>query len=280
MRAQQIPFYKLAGTGNDFIVIDNRTGVLKEDQKSAFAGKVCDRRRSLGADGVLLLENSRAAHFYMRLFNADGQEGEMCGNGARCIAYFAHKKGIAPVAMAMETLGGLVEAEVSGSQVKIILWETTGKPAPQEILADGRNLQAHYLEMGVPHVVIGTPELDRIDTQSLERLGREIRYHKVFPRGTNVNFLEIVDSRNIIVRTYERGVEAETLACGTGSIVSAVVARSLDSRLVFPLTVHARGGLLEVSLRFPSGSEETWQAVLTGEVRAIAKGHVFPGGYL
>lgn len=274
----QIPFCKLSGTGNDFIVIDNRTGVLKEEEKSIFAKKACDRRRSLGADGVLLLEISETAHFYMRLFNADGQEGEMCGNGARCIAYFAHGEGLAPASMVMETMGGTVEAEVSGSLVKVNLWETEEKPTLMGIAVGGENLKVYYMELGVPHVVIVTPGLARIDAYILEKLGREVRYHKAFSKGTNVNFLEIVDARNIIVRTYERGVEAETLACGTGATVSAVVASVLDTRMQFPLRVHTRGGLLEISLRFRSRPGGAWQASLAGEVRAIAKGYVLPGG--
>lgn len=280
MHVHQIPFYKLSGTGNDFIVIDNRGNILKEEQKSPFSKKVCDRRRSLGADGVILLEPSETAHFYMRLFNADGREGEMCGNGARCIAYFAHQKGLAPASMVMDTLGGMVEAEVNSSMVKINLWETEGKPAPMDITVGGKSLKVYFMELGVPHVVICTPDLNGIDTHTLEKLGREVRYHKIFPNGTNVNFLEIVDANNIIVRTYERGVEAETLACGTGSITSAMTARTLDKRMVFPLRVHARGGLLEVSLHFRSNPERAWQASLSGEVRAIAEGHILPGGYL
>jgi diaminopimelate epimerase len=193
----------------------------------------------VGADGVLLLEESPRADFAMRIFNADGSEAEMCGNGARCVARFAHLKGIAGRRMAFETLAGVVEAEVKGSRVKVKMGEPQDLIMHSTILVDGEEHILHLVNTGVPHAVLFSSDLE---AAPVRELGRKIRFHESFhPAGTNVNFLQAADRHNLSLRTYERGVEDETLACGTGSVASVLISAALglaDS----PVSVHTRGG--------------------------------------
>jgi diaminopimelate epimerase len=222
----QIPFFKMSGSGNDFILIDNREKVVEENGLSDMIKKVCRRKMSVGADGFILVEKSDQVDFNWRFFNSDGSLAEMCGNGARCAARFAYLNGIAGKEMAFGTDAGIVSASVTDKGAKIKM------PNPKDIRTDYNielergSLSVHSVNTGVPHVVVIVDELDCVDVINQ---GREIRYFKSFsPAGTNVNFISVQNDGSIAIRTYERGVEDETLACGTGSIAGAVIMASKE----------------------------------------------------
>ncbi len=231
-----LKFAKLEGTGNDFIVINNLSGEFDKFcsglSQSQVARLLCSRRRGIGADGLILIEDSETANFKWRFFNADGSQAEMCGNGMRCVARFAFEEGIAPEKMKVETLAGIVKAEVNGSSVKVML--TPPKDFHLNLSVEG--LKAHFVNTGVPHTVIF---VDFVDKVNVEELGKRIRNSPLFlPQGTNVNFVE-VKLNKLIVRTYERGVEGETLACGTGAVASALIAAKVF-KLRTPIEVEVR----------------------------------------
>lgn len=241
----KIRFQKMNGAGNDFVCIDNLKGHIKLTKKQI--AKLCNRQQGAGADGLLLLEQDlrNKADFRMRYFNADGGEAEMCGNGARCFARFARQ-----VAkwrkqyMIFRTKAGLIQAVFIGEDVRITL------TSPQDIrlhiplpLRQG-NVEAHALNTGVPHVVLFGQDIIKA---KVKEMGVEIRYHEFFaPKGTNVNFVQLLKPGHIRIRTYERGVEDETLACGTGMVASAI-ASFLVHGFDPPIKVHVQGGdILEV----------------------------------
>jgi diaminopimelate epimerase len=237
-----IPFAKMSGTGNDFIIIDNRAEIVADDEMVDLAVQACRRGQSVGADGLLLIENDKEFDFAWRFFNSDGSEAEMCGNASRCVARLAYLDDIAGPESIFRTLAGPIKASVDGSTVRVQLTRPHSLiPEFALELNDNRVLKAGFVDTGVPHTVL-VLEDNNLEATIVEDLGREIRFHSQFaPAGTNVNFVQIVDSGNIHVRTYERGVEAETLACGTGVVASAIVttAKGLTSPHVLART---RGG--------------------------------------
>ncbi len=205
-------FTKMVASGNDFVVVETN----KLSAKS-----VCNRKFGIGADGLLVLEKSRIANIKMRIFNADGSEAEMCGNGARCAALFAVDQLACPKKILIETKAGIIKAEVNRDIVKIKLTEPKNLRFDIPIKVNGRVLRVNFINTGVPHAVIFVSGIDKIDVDSI---GREVRSHKRFaPAGTNVDFVEVLGKSSIRIRTYERGVEGETLACGTGSTAAALV---------------------------------------------------------
>jgi diaminopimelate epimerase len=216
---KRIKFTKMVASGNDFVVSELTAYSL---QLKALARRICDRKYGIGADGLLVLEKSRHADIRMRVLNADGSEAEMCGNGARCVALFMSAKRRAQDAkIKIQTRAGIINSEVHADKVRINLTDPKGLRIEIPIKVAGRSLRANFINTGVPHTVIFVEGLDKIDVKNI---GREIRYHKAFsPAGTNVNFVEVVSRDTIRVRTYERGVEDETLACGTGSTASALI---------------------------------------------------------
>ena len=235
---EKLPFSKLQGTGNDFVIIDNRKDTFKRFcfplKEEEAIRRICSRRTGVGADGLILVEKSDVAHFRWRFFNADGSAAEMCGNGARCVARFAKEKGIAPQRMEFETLAGVISAEVKGEVVKVKLT----RPSDLKLNVKTSTLTGHYINTGVPHFVVF---VDRIDSVDVKKVGRKIRNDELFkPAGTNVNFVEVRLDR-VIVRTYERGVEDETLACGTGSVASALIAAKVFN-LNSPVEVEVKSG--------------------------------------
>lgn len=268
MKTEGIQFCKMSGAGNDFLVIDNREGLIPEKEKGDFAKSVCRRRLSVGADGILLVEPSQVATFRMRYFNADGTEGEMCGNGARCITRFAYLKGIAGEEMTVESMSGILEAHVSGKQATITLNPVTEKELNKEITVNDRRICVDYIEEGtpgLPHSVIFKDDLTM--EEDIEEIGRRIRYDKAFPRGTNVNFCRVVGKNTIMNRTYERGVERETLACGTGS-GAAACAVFLHGMCGPEVEVRTKGGTLKITIE-----DDTLQKIyLTGEARMVYEG--------
>lgn len=236
MRA--IPFSKLNGSGNDFLLIDNRNGAVKGIDLSRFAAKVCDRSRSIGADGMIFLERSRRADFRWKFFNADGSVAEMCGNGGRCAARFATERGIAGRSMAFETLAGIIHASVSGRRVKLQMTRPRDLALDRTLTLRGEKILYSFVNTGVPHAVVFVRALESVD---LAALGRGIRRHRAFaPRGTNVDFAQ-VRGGTVWMRTYERGVEGETLACGTGAVACGIVCAA-QGLVRPPVTVRTRGG--------------------------------------
>ena len=229
----------MQGSGNDFILIDNRRGILKGKNLKDLAVTACHRHYSVGADGLIVIVPSKKADFKWRFFNADGSEAEMCGNGSRCAAQFAHLKGIATKDMAFETLAGIIHARVKNELVKVQLTDATGLRMNIAVPLDSGLRMGHFINTGVPHLVYLSKD---IDGEDVERIGRTTRYHELFkPSGTNVNFVQIQGKHRIRIRTYERGVEGETLACGTGSVAAALITGALGA-VASPVDVVTRGG--------------------------------------
>jgi diaminopimelate epimerase len=229
----------MQGSGNDFILIDDRRGILKGRNLKNLATAVCDRHYSVGADGLIVIVTSKKADFKWRFFNADGSEAEMCGNGSRCAARFAYLRKIAKKDMAFETLAGVIRATVKNGRVKVQLPGASGLRANIAVPLDSGLRMGHFINTGVPHLVYLTKDLGNED---VERIGRTTRYHELFkPAGTNVNFVQIQGRNRLRIRTYERGVEGETLACGTGSVAAALVAGALGV-VSPPVEVLTSGG--------------------------------------
>lgn len=217
----KIAFSKYSGAGNDFIVIDNRDGSFPYHRNGLIA-EMAARRISVGADGVVLLEKSSKADLRMRYFNSDGGEAEMCGNAARCLIAFAKKIGIEKETYSFETMERVLNGRFVEKEVEVDMGPPVDTRLSITIDAGGESHTMHYINTGVPHVIIF---VDDIEKAEVVRLGREIRFHKKFqPKGANVNFVEIYDEDYIKIRTYERGVEDETLACGTGMTAAAIIA--------------------------------------------------------
>ena len=238
---KKIPFFKMNGSGNDFIIINNRENIVENTVDISieeFVRRVCKRRESIGADGLILIEKDDNYDFRWRFFNNDGSEVEMCGNGSRCAARFAFLNGIAPLRMKFSTLAGVIEAEITGlNTVKVQL--TKPKDYKDEIKREGIDMLASFIDTGVPHVVYF---VDNVEIVNVKELGAKTRYHEYFKdEGTNANFAEIIDNHTIKIRTYERGVEDETLACGTGSTAAAVIA-VLKGKCESPVDVVTRSG--------------------------------------
>ena len=259
---RKLKFTKMSGAGNDFIVVDTK---LKG--YSGVAQELCQKKTGIGADGLLVLGKSKKSDFKMRIFNADGSEAEMCGNGLRCAALYVGKKG----RMKIEAIAGIYEAEIMAKdRVRIKMEEPKDLKRDLAIKVNGRNVKVGYLDTGVPHAVIFVQGIDDIDVDSI---GRNIRYHTKFkPRGTNVDFVEVVDDKNIKIRTYERGVEGETLACGTGAVASAIISGLSSRGSVYRISVHTKGGVLRVY--FKKVGKRIKDVYLEGEARKVFKGEV------
>jgi diaminopimelate epimerase len=263
---------KMSGSGNDFILVDNRSKQVPDDRMIPMAKGLCRRMVSVGADGLIFIEPSDRFDFKWRFFNADGSEAEMCGNGGRCTARFAFLKGIAASAMTFETLAGPIQAWVDGPIVKLQLTQPKELRLDQTILVDGKTFRFDFLNTGVPHTLVWVDDNEKTDVIGL---GRTIRFHDHFkPAGTNVNFVQLVSGGVLSVRTYERGVEGETLACGTGAVAAAGVA-FLKKKLPSPLQVQTLGGeilTVHVEGQQDKGIEKVY---LEGEVRLVFEGEIF-----
>jgi diaminopimelate epimerase len=223
----EINFVKMSGSGNDFVILDNRDeGYFRENEKPGFVRKVCSKRTGIGADGVLLVEKSERFDFKMRYFNADGGEVAFCGNGARCIAHYAHNElGFKPK-LNFDSLAGGIIAEVFDRRAKILMPTASTPIGPKVLFMGNEKLEYYFVNTGVPHVVVF---VDDLKNYPVSDIGKKIRLAREFaPSGTNANFAERVSGdADIAVRTYERGVEDETLACGTGATAVAIVAQHL-----------------------------------------------------
>lgn len=268
---RKIPFMKMSGSGNDFILIDNRRRLLKEDHLKELVSQICRHHLSVGADGVILIEPSRRADFKWRLFNADGSEAEFSGNGGRCAARFAVVRKIAPRSHSFETLAGLIRAQVKKDSVKIQFPEIKDLRLNLQVPMRGQSAVAHYLNTGVPHLVLYVENVDQTDVVAL---GRELRHHPMFqPAGANVNFLTPVDSHTVRIRTYERGVEEETLACGSGSVAAALITGALGQGQS-PLTILQRSGKA-LAVYFQSANAAFSDVFLEGDAMIIYEGQMW-----
>ncbi|MDH3981731.1 MAG: diaminopimelate epimerase [Kiritimatiellaceae bacterium] len=231
----KIPFTKMHGAGNDFIMVDDQELMFPLNDKG-FIRRVTARRTGIGCDGILLIQPSAVADFRMRFVNPDGGEQDMCGNGARCIARMAHDLGIAPEKMTIETEAGIVKAEVLKNKICLELTDPTDLKLN---VPTGLEWSIDFVNTGVPHAVVWVDDLKTLD---LSKVGKQIREHERFaPDGTNVNVAKVETDGSLSIRTYERGVEGETLACGTGATAVALLAAERD-RVKLPVTVHCAGG--------------------------------------
>ena len=263
---QNIDFYKMVASGNDFVVVDNTHQLVKDP--GGFAKRICDRHEGVGADGVLLYERSQKGDFKMRILNADGSEAEACGNGFRCIALYASEKMGFPSRVRFESLAGFITAEIKRGRVRVEMPKPTVMKLRNELIVSRKRLHYSFVNTGVPHAVIFVEGLDQMDT---EELGRAIRYHKKFePRGTNVDFVEVNGNDLIHVRTFERGVEAETKACGTGSVASAILA-FLVHHLKTPVRVVTRSGETLI-IDFKVQGKKISEVTLEGDARFVYEG--------
>ena len=264
-----VHFTKMNGAGNDFVLLDNRRGDLSLTTEQI--ARLCDRHRGVGADGVLVLENSAdAADFRMRYYNADGCEAEMCGNGARCFARFADRTAGPLEKVSFETPAGLIGAHLSGELVTLQMSQPNDLRLGLEVPVREEKIKASYIDSGVPHVVVPVGKIDQVDVRWF---GSVIRRHPMFaPRGANVNFSEERGPRSIAIRTYERGVEDETLACGTGVVASALLFAAKDN-LSGPIDVLVRGGdTLQVD--FTRDRDEFRNVTLTGPADFVFEGTI------
>lgn len=278
-------FFKYHGAGNDFVLIDNREGKISEERKPDLGRQLCNRRFGIGGDGLMLVETSSKADSKMRIFNPDGSEPEMCGNGIRCVAKYVYDNIIKKDEIAIETLAGVKnvrlykEKETTYVRVNMgrPLFERKDIPATGEgrllrekIEVDGREFEIYAVNTGVPHVIIFVEDIKRTDVINI---GRAVRNHSLFPEGTNVNFLEIVRANLFKIRTYERGVEDETLACGTGITaagVIGVIAGEADPEE--PIEIVAKGGTVYIEAEMKDTEIET--AFMRGPVEFVFEGEI------
>jgi diaminopimelate epimerase len=266
-------FFKVCASGNDFIIYLNFNGKISPEEGVILAKKLCRSKFSVSADGFILIEKSEnpMAHVAWRFYNSDGSIAEMCGNGARACARLLYTLGLVPETFYLETLAGLIHCEIKDKRVKVAL----GKPKDLELNITLKTeydiFLAHFVNTGVPHVVLFWED---IESAPVEKIGPIIRFHEKFkPAGTNVNFVEVVRGEKetfIKVRTYERGVEAETLACGTGASAAAYISSKLGL-LSLPVNVHTRSGeILTIDY-----DEEKETLYLEGEALSLFKFQIF-----
>lgn len=272
-------FTKMQGAGNDFLVINNIEEKLPQAQFAALARRLCTRRMSIGADGMMIVDAPQNGGDYrMYFYNADGSLGEMCGNGARCIARYGYEKGLAGETQRVETTAGLVVGQRRDKRMYTVRLNDITKFA-QDVTAkiDGKTVQCDYLELGnpgLPHAVVLLDGDCAMTQEALRELGRKLRANSAFPKGANVNFCRVIGENEVEELTYERGVEDFTLACGTGtgSVVAALMRRGLVSGE--NTKVHVLGGELFITLNTDPQTQEITDIYLTGPTNIVAEGEV------
>jgi len=261
-------FTKMNGAGNDFVLIDNRTQTLSLTAEQV--ARLCDRHRGVGADGLILLQASASgkADWAWRFFNSDGSVSEMCGNGARCFARFVQRVTGIQRDFSFETIAGIIRAHFDGERIRVNLTDPRELRLNEVVSLSSGAQVLHSLDTGVPHVVLLTADTDQA---MVGELGPEIRRHPQYqPRGTNVNFVQVLGPGRIRVRTYERGVEAETLACGTGVTASALVTSRLRG-FTSPVKVQVKGGE-ELEVGFEEKDGQFLNVRLTGPADFVFEG--------
>lgn len=271
---ENIQFDKWNGAGNDFIILDNRKQQLKDEDIQFLSRKLCDRHMSLGADGLITVESSFRGQLKIRFFNPDGSEFTMCMNGSRCTARYAFLHVLAPARMTLETRIGIIHASIEGEQVRISFYRPYELNLGLKLNVGQRGIPAYFIKVGDPHVVIPVTHVDDLD---VDRIGRKLRFHPdLGPEGANINFVR-VSGPNVTIRTYERGVEAETYGCGSGCVSTALVLAHLGRR--FPeYKFHTRSGVtLVVSLQWEG--DQISRIVLVGDARQVATGVLPPDAW-
>jgi diaminopimelate epimerase len=251
-------FIKYQGTGNDFVIIDNRGYQFPINDHSSIA-KICNRNYGIGSDGLILIEPSKDSDFFMRYFNADGYEGSLCGNGSRCAVHYANKLGMCSDQVNFIAADGLHQASIIGNQISlsissVINWKTRGNDI--------------FLDTGSPHHVVFSKELSQVNVESEGAIIANCEPY--IENGTNVNFVSVLDDSTLAVRTYERGVEAETLSCGTGVTASAIAAHITGVLNTTKISIKTKGG--ELSVSFMSSKEEYYNIILNGPVVQVFSG--------
>ncbi len=257
----EINFSKYHGNGNDFVVIDNRSNTFPAGDNE-LVRRLCDRNFGIGGDGLMLMEKKDGYDFHMRYFNSDVREATMCGNGGRCMIHFAYRLGVVKHTVVFSGIDGRHEGSISGQK--------TVRLRMKDVTAIEQDGDAYIIDTGSPHYVVFTDDVDDMDVVAR---GREVRYSDKFsPGGINVNFV-CVRKNGIHIRTYERGVENETLACGTGSVAAAICARLKSPLSDHTVKVYTSGGLLEVSFKTRSKSifTDIW---LTGPAQFVFEGTI------
>jgi len=273
---KKIAFTKMVGAGNDFLVLEGSSG--SKPGLSQLAVAMCDRTDGIGADGLLILDKSRKADYKMRIINADGSEAEMCGNGARCLAaYIVANKKPKKKTFTLETLAGIVSAQAKGETAEVTLSDPKDYRPGISIPVNGRDMTVSYIDTGVPHTVIFVHDLKKIDVATI---GASVRHHEAFkPRGTNVNFVEFLDQDTINCRTFERGVEDETRACGTGSVAAAIISYlrinpQVKDTVNAQMNVQTKSGEV-LSVSFDKTAGRYHHVKLKGSAKFIAKGEYY-----
>ena len=268
-------FWKMNGAGNDFIIIDNRVEKIPHEQLPSVAKTLCERHLSIGADGFMVVEASTKADYRMLFYNSDGSIGEMCGNGARCIARYGYENGLAGDVQRIETDSGIVVGHRMDQRFYKVRLNDVTLLERRDLDVDGRTYECTYVELGtpgLPHAVVPINGLVDYPHDKLFELGRKMRYHKAFPKGANVNFYEIVEKDHVMVRTWERGVEDFTYACGTGSGSVATVLTLAGKASGRNVRIDMPGGRLFIDVE--RTGEHVDNLYLTGPTNIVCKGDV------
>lgn len=270
-------FWKMNGAGNDFVVLNNLKEHLPPEVLPQVARQLCERHLSIGADGLMVVDApTQGGDYKMRFFNSDGSVGEMCGNGARCICRYGYETGLAGQVQTVETTAGIVTGRrITERLYQIRLNDPTTVKLDSSVEVDGVKYACAYVELGdpgIPHAVVPYAGLKHADENELRELGRAIRWHESFPKGANVNFYEITGEDTVYERTFERGVEDFTYACGTGT-GSVVTVLTLQGKVSgHSVKVRMAGGELVIDAE-REGSRIT-DLYLTGPTNIVCKGEV------
>lgn len=274
-----LKFARMHGCGNDFVVIDDRAGLWQE-RRNALAEALCDRRKGLGGDGLILIQNGGSgggaqdrADFRMTYVNRTGMDGEMCGNGARCTVLRAAQLGIIAQGGVMATDAGPIRAAIDGATITLRMTPPVDERPPLTLAVEGESFACHAIDTGVPHAVIFLETEAALEALDVARIGRALRHHAAFaPRGVNANFAVRRADGSFRMRTYERGVEMETLACGTGAVAVGLMAHRRYGSAA-PVLIHPTGGgLLRIGFRAEGGGFA--DVTLAGPAELIAEGEI------
>ena len=271
-------FWKMNGAGNDFIVVDDRQDAIPDEKWPEIIRTVCERHMSIGADGFMVVKKpTYGGNYKMLFFNSDGSLGEMCGNGARCICRYGYENGLAGEVQKVETTAGLVTGwRVDRRLYRVRLNDPCNMRLDGKAEVDGATYDCAYVELGdpgIPHAAVPIENLKEYNTQALFQLGRKLRYYKDFPKGANVNFYEIIGPDHVYERTYERGVEDFTYACGTGTGSVVTVLTLLGKVSGKSVRVDMTGGTLTIDVERDSAGHVT-DLFLTGPTNIVCKGEI------
>ncbi len=265
---RKMKFWKMAGAGNDFIVIDVRGRPFRAEK--GFIRKICTRRLSVGADGVILLDESKIADFRVHFYNSDGSVSRFCGNGSRCAARYAFLNGIAAKALSFEGDDGTHSAVVRGGRVRVSVIDAKKVIIPEVVTTGDESWHGGLIDTGVPHFVVERSDIEHID---MDMFGKTIRYHARFrPAGINVDCIRYEDDGSITIRTYERGIEGETLSCGSGCVAATVYAAILKSARS-PLSLHTRSQI-DLQVFFKKSDGKVYDLFLEGDARILFRGEI------